>query len=42
MNVKTVFIGGGTPTVLPSKLMGNIIDAVFEKYNVDNGAERCV
>ncbi|MCQ4726096.1 radical SAM family heme chaperone HemW [Anaerotignum faecicola] len=39
MNVKTVFIGGGTPTVLPSKLMGNIIDAVFEKYNVDNGAE---
>lgn len=37
--IDTVFIGGGTPTVLASKQLGKILDAVLSKYNVSNDAE---
>jgi oxygen-independent coproporphyrinogen-3 oxidase len=37
--IKTVFIGGGTPTVLSGKNMGNIMDSVLEKYDVSSAAE---
>lgn len=35
----TVFIGGGTPTVLPSKELCRIIDACFKKFNISAGYE---
>lgn len=37
--IKTIFIGGGTPTVLSSKHIGKIIDSVLEKYDVSSNAE---
>lgn len=37
--IKTIFIGGGTPTVLNPKLLGRIMDTVLSKYDVDNDAE---
>lgn len=39
MNVRSIFIGGGTPSVLPPKLMGKIMDAVINRYDVDSKAE---
>lgn len=38
-DISTIFIGGGTPTVLSAKLLGKITSAVLEKYNVENNAE---
>ncbi|MEA5084540.1 MAG: radical SAM family heme chaperone HemW [Lachnospiraceae bacterium] len=37
--IATIFIGGGTPTVLPPKQLGRILDMVLSKYNVRNDAE---
>ncbi|MCI1930701.1 MAG: radical SAM family heme chaperone HemW [Clostridia bacterium] len=37
--IKTIFIGGGTPTVLSCKNIGKIMDSIIEKYNVSNDAE---
>ncbi|MGL4790872.1 MAG: radical SAM family heme chaperone HemW [Anaerotignaceae bacterium] len=37
--VKSIFIGGGTPTAMPSKLIGKIMDTVLNNYNVCNNAE---
>lgn len=37
--VDTVFIGGGTPTVLPLKNLIKIVDSVYENFNVVDGAE---
>ena len=37
--IDTVFIGGGTPTVLPVKMLGRIMDTVLERYNVSADAE---
>lgn len=37
--IATIFIGGGTPTVLPPKQLGRILDAVLNKFNVRNDAE---
>ena len=38
-DISTIFIGGGTPTVLSPKLLGKITDAVLERYNVESNAE---
>lgn len=37
--VTSVFAGGGTPSLLPSKLMGDILDTLTDTFNVDNSAE---
>ena len=37
--IATIFIGGGTPTVLPPKQLGKVLDTVLNKYNVRNDAE---
>ena len=37
--VKTVFLGGGTPSYLPVKLILSIIDTVFHAFDVDTNAE---
>lgn len=37
--IATIFIGGGTPTVLSPKQLGRILDMVLSKYNVRNDAE---
>ena len=37
--VKTVFLGGGTPSYLPVKLIFSIIDTVFHAFDVDTKAE---
>ncbi len=39
MGVKTIFFGGGTPSILPTRLMGRIIDTVMSKYDVSDNAE---
>lgn len=39
MKVDTIFIGGGTPSILPPKLLGRIMDIIMSKYDVDNDAE---
>ena len=38
-DVDTVFLGGGTPSVLPKKLMGDIFKSVYENFNVTDDAE---
>lgn len=37
--VNTIFLGGGTPSVLPTHLLGKVIDTIIKKYNVANNAE---
>jgi putative oxygen-independent coproporphyrinogen III oxidase len=37
--IATIFIGGGTPTVLPPKQLGRVLDTVLNKYNVKSDAE---
>lgn len=37
--VGTVFLGGGTPTVLPIELLGRLLTACFETFIVEDGAE---
>ena len=37
--IQTIFIGGGTPTVLQPQLLGRIMDTVLSKYDVDRRAE---
>lgn len=37
--VRTVFIGGGSPTVLPSPLLARILDACREAFEIDRDAE---
>jgi len=37
--VNSVYIGGGTPTVLPQKLLLNLIAGVYRNFNVDDDAE---
>lgn len=38
-SIDTVFIGGGTPTVLPAKLLCRLTDAVFKNFNVSADCE---
>jgi oxygen-independent coproporphyrinogen-3 oxidase len=37
--VRTIFIGGGTPTVLPPTLLGDVLDACREAFDVASDAE---
>jgi oxygen-independent coproporphyrinogen-3 oxidase len=37
--VRTIFIGGGTPTVLPSTLLAGVLDACREAFDVATDAE---
>ena len=37
--VSTIFIGGGTPTILKPKEIGKIMDAIMSKYDVADDAE---
>lgn len=37
--IKTIFFGGGTPTVLSPKLIKNIMDIIFSKYDVSSCCE---
>ncbi|MBR2370954.1 MAG: radical SAM family heme chaperone HemW [Clostridia bacterium] len=37
--VDTVYFGGGTPTVLPSRSLVTVLDSVFQYFNVDAEAE---
>ncbi len=37
--VKTIFLGGGTPSVMPSKFTGEILKAVLGKFKTDPNAE---
>ena len=32
--LKTIFFGGGTPTILPIPLLQNIMNAIFKYYTV--------
>ena len=35
--VRTIFIGGGTPTVLPPTLLADVLDACREAFDVADG-----
>ncbi len=37
--VDTVFLGGGTPTVLPSRLLARILESVAQAYRLEPGCE---
>ena len=37
--IDTVYIGGGTPTVLPEKRMLEIIDGIYRNFNVSDNVE---
>lgn len=37
--IKSVFLGGGTPSILPPKFTGKIMDTVFNSFNIANDAE---
>ncbi len=37
--VKTVFIGGGTPSILPPEYICSIIEAIYKYYNIDINPE---
>lgn len=37
--VRTVFFGGGTPSMLPAKAIGGILEAVAKTFALDPGAE---
>ena len=37
--VDTVYIGGGTPSLLPTELLAKLLETVFADYNVENDAE---
>ena len=38
-DVDTIFFGGGTPTALPTKLLLNVIDGIYDNFNVIGEAE---
>lgn len=37
--VETIFFGGGTPSILPSKAIGTILNRLAKTFAIDNGAE---
>ncbi|WP_058485389.1 radical SAM family heme chaperone HemW [Defluviitalea phaphyphila] len=37
--IATVFIGGGTPTILPLKLLKKVLKNIFVNFNIENNAE---
>lgn len=38
-SVSSIFIGGGTPSVLDEKFIGQILDKIRAKFNIENDAE---
>ncbi|THB72827.1 MAG: radical SAM family heme chaperone HemW [Gammaproteobacteria bacterium] len=38
-NIKTIFIGGGTPTILPTKKLTNLLNTVYANINIDSSTE---
>ncbi len=39
LTVKTIFIGGGTPSVMPAEFICDILNAVGNKFNADKNSE---
>lgn len=39
INVKTIYIGGGTPSVIEAKYINEIISNIKQNYNVDSDVE---
>ncbi len=39
LDVKTIFIGGGTPSVMPVGYISDILEALYNNFNVCEGAE---
>ncbi|MFI3230585.1 MAG: radical SAM family heme chaperone HemW [bacterium] len=39
LNVKTIFIGGGTPSVMPVGYISDILEALYSNFNVCENAE---
>ena len=37
--VSSIFFGGGTPSLLPPRIVGLVLDRLHKIFNVDNGAE---
>jgi oxygen-independent coproporphyrinogen III oxidase len=37
--IDSVFIGGGTPTIIPKNLMLDLLDGIFDNFNVTKDAE---
>lgn len=37
--IKTVFIGGGTPSLVPHEFIGNVLKYIFDNFEVDGNAE---
>ena len=37
--VDTIYIGGGTPSIIPRKLLCELIDTIYEMYDVAEDAE---
>ncbi len=37
--IRTIYFGGGTPSVLTDTELSNILDSVYKNHNVDEGAE---
>ena len=35
-SVKTIYLGGGTPSILPLKNIEDILNAVYQYFNVDS------
>lgn len=40
--IKTIFIGGGTPSILPHSHIERILDAVYSKFSVKNSCESTI
>ena len=38
-NVKTIYIGGGTPSVMDEAMIGKVLDTVFHIFKVDRFPE---
>ena len=39
INLKTIYIGGGTPSAIDSKYIKEIIDVIMQNFQVDNNVE---
>lgn len=37
--IKTIFIGGGTPSLVPCDMIGSLLEYVFDEFYVDDNAE---
>lgn len=37
--IKTIFIGGGTPSLVPHEMIGGLLKFIFDRFEVDNNAE---